>query len=226
MKKWLLAAWLVVLVGSNAELASAREPAMAKQHPVAMLLHGGGFLFEGEDRMAVASELAGELGFEVSYVDYPLFDLPGAIATAERHARALGRGGRTVLAFGESAGGTLAALLAQRGLVDAAATYSPVADMRAFPAHTEDAEQYMEFIQADRRDLRRASPALFTSSAPILALRAAGDRGFVARGMRRWARRDHAVELVRVPGRHSGARQPAFYARNATLALRWLQQQS
>ncbi len=220
-------AWLVALVCAMAGALPAQASASpAAKPPIVLFLHGGGFLFEEEGQMAEARELAAELGFRVAYVDYPLFDLPGAIAATQRHARRLGIGGRPVLAYGESAGGTLAALLAQRGLVDAAATYSPVADMRAFPAHTEDAALYMEFIQADRRDLRQASPALFESLVPVLALRASGDGGFLARGMRRWASRDPLIRLINVPGVHAGTGQPRLYERNVTLALRWLLRQT
>ena len=215
---WLLAAAAVAL----ALVSPADAPAETDKPPLVIFLHGGGFLFDDESRMAVAAELAGELGFEVSYLKYPLFDLPGAIAAAQRHARRLSADGREVLAYGESAGGTLAALLAQRRLVDAAAAYSPVVDMRAFPAHMEDGRLYMEYIQADRGDLRRASPILFDSQAPIFAMRAAGDARFLARGMRRWAGRDPKVGLERVPGVHAGTGQPAIYARNVTRALRWL----
>jgi acetyl esterase/lipase len=215
---------ILAICGAPALLAmptlSSAEP--ARERPVVMLFHGGGFVFEDPGRMEVATELAGELGFDVAYVKYPLLDLRGAIAAAESRARALGRGGREVLAYGDSAGGTLAALLAQKGLVDAAAAYSPVADMRLFTAHLEDPDGYVELVGADDRLLRRASPGLHPSREPIFVMRPIAEQHYASVAMRRWGQRDSRVEVEAVPGVHSGSLQPAFYARNVTLALRWL----
>ena len=201
---------------------SCAEAANARERPVVLLFHAGGFVFDDPGRMAMPIEVARGVDFDVSYVDYPLFDLPGAIAAAEQRARQLRADGREVFAYGESAGGTLAALLAQRGLVDAAATYSPVADMRSFANHLAEPEEYIELIGADRRVLRDASPVLHPSARPILARFAAAEDRFMVKAIRRWPRRDDSVDVKRVPGLHAGSYEPAVHARNTVFALRWL----
>lgn len=205
------------LGAGSATASTARD-----KPPVVMLLHGGGFVFSDRARMPVATELASGLGFDVAYVDYPACDLRGAIAAAENRARALRSRGREVYAYGDSAGGTLAALLAEKGLVEAAATYSPIADMRQFVARLADPDQYVELVGADGRLLYRASPAAHRTIAPILVMRPLEESRYASRAMRRWGERDRRVAVTAVPGVHSGSLQPALYARNATLALRWL----
>ena len=63
---------------------------------------------------------------------YELFDVPTAIAQTVAAAKRLRKRGRQVYAYGESAGGDLAALLAERGLAQAAAVQSSVVDLVAF----------------------------------------------------------------------------------------------
>ncbi len=201
---------------------SSVAAANARERPVVLLFHAGGFVFEDPGHMAMTSELARGVEFDVSYVSYPLLDLQGAIAAAERRARRLRADGREVFAYGESVGGTLAALLAQRGLVDAAATYSPVADMRSFVDQLDDPEGYVELIGADRRSLREASPVLHSSPRPILAMFGAAEDEFMVSAIRRWEHRDRSVEVKRVPGLHTGSYEPVVHANNAVFALRWL----
>jgi len=63
-------------------------------------------------------------------VDYALFDYPQAFADAEAAARRFR--GRTVYAYGESAGGTLAGWLAGRHLVSAAAANSAIVNLSVY----------------------------------------------------------------------------------------------
>ncbi len=216
---------LAIALATGIAASSARStPGDVPARPTALLiLHGGGFIFEDVRRMRVARELATDAGFDPVYVDYPLFDMGGAIGAAQDAARELDAQGRTVLAYGESVGGTMSALLAQEGLVDAAAAYSPVADMRSFAAHNADPPYYRALIRAHPADLREASPALHDSRRPILALLATGELPYMARDMRRWAHSDKSVAVDPVPGVHIGAGEPAIYRRNVRKALAWLQ---
>jgi acetyl esterase/lipase len=83
-----------------------------------MLLHGGGFNGGLPASVApIASDLRGA-GYNVIAVPYrdenPTGNILGEIATVRRYARDAGRNG-PVVAYGVSAGGTLAAALAARG---------------------------------------------------------------------------------------------------------------
>jgi alpha-beta hydrolase superfamily lysophospholipase len=90
-------------------------------------------------------------GFRVVNADYPLGDLDAANRYVLRLARRLRREYRHVYAYGESAGGGIAAVLSARGAVDAAVANSPVAD----PATWEG----LDWAPRDAR--RRASAARY-----------------------------------------------------------------
>lgn len=62
----------------------------------------------------------------------PLFDPLAAWHRVRDEARRLARRGRSLYAYGESAGGTLAALLAERCLVRAATVNAPVSDLTSW----------------------------------------------------------------------------------------------
>lgn len=217
---WLaLASWL-----GGCGSSQGSDAAAAQDRPVALLiLHGGGFVFEDKQRLRVARRMAAEAGFDPVYIDYRLFDMRAAIGAAQDAARKLDDEGRKVVAYGESVGGTMAALLAKDGLVDAAATYSPVADMRAFASHNANPPYYRALIGADSADLRDASPVIHDSQVPILAMVAGADEPYMAHDVRLWARHDASVEVNPVPGRHIGTGQPGIYAENVAAALDWLQ---
>lgn len=175
-------------------------------------------MFDDLEHMPEVAELARAAGFEPSYVDYPAYDLRGAVAAAVRAARITAAGGRRVYAYGESAGGTLAALLAQRRLVEGAATYN----LLGFARHTGAPEFYKGLIGADDRLLRRCSPGPRDSEQPILALRPTGDAPWMNAATARWDLRDADVRSVPVAGGHMGdPGDPSIYASNVTHALDW-----
>ncbi len=195
--------------------------------PLVLLLHAGGFLLEDESSMSEAMTIADEAGFETAVVEYPLGDLQAAVAHVKKVARRAGRGGRKVYAYGESAGGTLAALLAERGLIRGAATYSPIADLVDFIAHTPDSTNYSALIQADRPLLRASSPAAYPSEEPIFAMTPELDSPYLNRETRMWDRRDEQVRSVVVDGGHVGYGDgPGVYTANAKRALGWLAKQA
>jgi acetyl esterase/lipase len=213
------------IVASAAAAADRSAPPGPAPKPTVLLLHGGGFIFDDPLQMPVASGIARELGFQPIFVDYPNFDLRGAVAAASDAARDAAQRGGSLYAYGDSAGGTLAALLAESNLVDAAATYSPVANMRRFAQSFENPDYYMALIGAERKLLLRASPGLHDSDRPILALAATGDEAYFRAAIGKWARRDPEIERRLVAGPHAGAPREDIYARNARLALRWLARQ-
>lgn len=202
---------------------AAAEPSGQARPPVVLLLHGGGFIFDDASGMPVAAKLAEAAGFEASYVDYPEYDLRGAVAAARSAARRLRAAGRTVYAYGDSAGGTLAALLAERDLVVATATYSPVANLRLFADSMDDPDLYRSLIGADNRLLIRHSPGRHDSDRPILAMNPVDDEPWISEPIGRWDARDPEVVSIRVPGGHLGDESdPAVYRENAKRAMAWL----
>ncbi|HEY8002367.1 MAG: alpha/beta hydrolase [Vicinamibacteria bacterium] len=210
------------VAAASAGTTTSPEPARARA-PVVLMLHAGGFIFDDPNKLATATQIATGLGFETVYVEYPLYDLRGAVMAAQSAAQRLRAEGRHVYAYGESAGGTLAALLAERHLVSAAALYSPVANLRRFASELDDPETYTRLIGADRALLLRDSPGVHDSDRPILALRPRGDDAFMTEATIRWDARDPEVESVAVAGNHLGyPGAPRIYPRNVTTAMRWL----
>ncbi len=209
-------AWLAPTPAS----ARARGEARAER-PVALLFPGGGFIFDVE-RLPYAGRTAWRLGFEPRVVDYPENNLRGAVRAARRAARRAGRNGRPVYAFGESAGGTLAALLAQDRLVEDAAVYCPVVDLPDFISRSYNPELYQALIKASDSELRRYSPGFHDSARAILALRAVDDAPFINKAIRRWDRSDPETRSVAVAGSHLDPEHPPVYRRNVRHGLAWL----
>jgi acetyl esterase/lipase len=198
--------------------ADRPEPA---PRPVLLLFPGGGFIFDIE-RLPYAVRAARRAGFEPRFVDYPENDLPRAVRAARRAARRATRHGRDVYAYGESAGGTLAGLLAQDGLVARSATYCPLADLPGFISRSYDPALYQALIKAGDRELREYSPGFHRSARQILAMRAADDSPFINQAIRRWDRRDRRTRSMQVPGAHLDPEHPAIYRRNVRSGLAWL----
>ena len=201
--------------------ASADADERAKR-PVVLLLPAGGFIFDIET-LPYPERTARKLGFQPKVVDYPEWDLSGAVRAVRAAARRVRGNGREVYVYGESAGGTLAALLAEDGRVGAAAVYCPIADLVPFIRRSHDPELYMALIKADEPELRRYSPGLHDSVRPIFAMRAMDDSPFMNQGIRRWDRRDPDAESVAVGGAHlKDPDHPAVYRRNVRRGLTWL----
>jgi acetyl esterase/lipase len=102
--------------------------------PQLLLFHGGSFIYEDPKFEPETVGWAKLAGFVPHYITYPLGNIPAALEVAKAEARAYAKkvGADKVFAYGASAGGTLAALLASEGLVAAAATKAPVSDLVAW----------------------------------------------------------------------------------------------
>lgn len=193
------------------------------KRPVLLMLHSGAFVFDDPAKLAGARDLAASSGFRPIYVDYPLADLPAAVRASKRVARRYGRGGRAVYGYGESAGGTLAALLAERGLVNGAATYSQVTDIRALIEAAPDPAYFEASLKATPRQIARSSPDRGRSQVRLLALTPLEDDPAQNRATHRWARRNPLVSARDVPGGHLGhGRPPEVYSSNEKRAISWL----
>jgi acetyl esterase/lipase len=212
-------ACLLVLAGCGGE--SSAEP---EQQPVVLLIHGGGFVVGDPSSMETAAELARDSGMQAVLIEYRLGNIRLALEDAIEAARQYGPD-REVYALGESAGGTLAALLAQRGLVDKAAANAPVADLVRW--RTKSARAIKRSLGNPPREvLSRFSPALRTGESPILALGSRDDEIVPPGAARRWASRDPRVRFRFVEGGHVNdtgwAPGGPLYVQNTLLALRWL----
>lgn len=137
--------------------------AMVNNPPVLLMFHPGGFTQGSPAPLDSAAQLAREQGFEAVQVSYTLGDVDAAYRDAKRATKQYGNE-RRIVAFGTSAGGTLAALLAQKGLVDRAGVYAPAAKRR----HVK--HQPLHDLGLTKREYRKFSPAVHKSKAPIKAL--------------------------------------------------------
>jgi acetyl esterase/lipase len=110
------------------ELGPAKQ---AGPKPHLMLLHGGSFLYDDPEFELTTREAATRAGFIPHYTTYPLGDMPAAVLAVRAEAKRLRLkfGADMVYAYGSSAGGTLASLLAGDGLVGAAAAKAPVSNL-------------------------------------------------------------------------------------------------
>ena len=194
--------------------ASERAPALA-------IFHAGGFAFGGPALTHEVAVKARRRGFAAFNIDYPLFDIEAAVKTAVAKAQQLRRRGYRVFAYGDSAGGTLASLLAERGLADAAAAYAPPSDLLRWPDFFTD-EEYKAWLGLNRAERRRLSPAFHRSKRPILVLQ--GHDGFAIWNLS-WAKRDPLVRVRWVPGGHPDRLSPEYHV-NTTLGLNWLLRQT
>lgn len=190
--------------------------------PQLLLIHGGSFLFE-DPRFAASTEApAISAGFVPHYLDYPLGDLPGAVAAArEEAARLRARFGRDdVFAYGTSAGGTLAALLAGDGLVSAAVAKAPPTDLVGWEwPLTAYGSTYYEEIGADPTARRDLSPLNRPMTRPLLVVQGRADRVVPASMNESFAAKFRRVHLWVVPGGHLTERTRPWVTRDA---LRWL----
>ena len=190
--------------------------------PQLILIHGGSFLYEDPTFESLTRRRALRAGFTPHYLRYPLGDMPAAFQAARAEAvRLRARYGSSVYAYGSSAGGTLAALLAGDGLVSAAVAKAPVSDLLGWEwplsAYGPD---YFERIGLSAPAARsRLSPLRRPARRPLLILQGRGDQ-VVPLAMNR----EYAVKFKRVylwvvqGGHHTERSRPELLSR----AFDWL----
>jgi acetyl esterase/lipase len=199
------------------------EPTAGKP-PVALLIHGGSWLHGHAPSMAIAVAIAKELGFKPVSVEYPLSDVVAANNTTRRIAKKWRDRGYPVVAFGESAGGQIATLLAVEGRVDYAVGNAPVSNLLRYWEGNE--QEFWNKLGADEATRRELSPALHPQDRPVLLLHSPNDPGVPFDLSVDYARKfPGRVRLVRVHGCHildcDGSR--GFnYHRNTRIGLNWL----
>jgi acetyl esterase/lipase len=205
----------IVMAFGSEDAAAAHHP----RRPVMLLMHAGGFVSGDASYERQAAELARRRGFLARSLEYPLWNLRGAVGYVQRAARFWRRAGHPVYAYGESAGGTLAALLAERGLARSAVAYAPVVNIpRSYP-------EILPWIKLSLRQARSLSPGFHRSREPILAMVPANDGVVDPRFTWRWARRDPLVRARLVPGEHGFIDSP-WYRPNLQIAMSDLARQA
>jgi len=218
----LLAAPLVAALGAPAAVGDPPSK------PVLLLIHGGGF-YEGDPgQMDYAAAIAAEDGrFATVQPAYPLDNLTGAFEHVRAVARSLAARGREVYAYGDSAGGAIAAWLAARGYVEAAAAKAPPTALvgwrsqiaaRYATAPPTDPHSWRH-MRATPRVRRAFSSAFRASLRPVRIYQSCEDTIVPCSINIRFARRDPEVSLVRIWGPHKDRAAKAYSFRSG---LEWL----
>jgi pimeloyl-ACP methyl ester carboxylesterase len=190
--------------------------------PQLILIHGGSFLYEDPTFESLTRRRALRAGFTPHYLRYPLGDVAGAFQAARAEAlRLRARYGSAVYAYGSSAGGTLAALLAGDGLVSAAVAKAPVSDLFdwEWPLSVYGPDYFERIGLAAPAARRRVSPLRRRAREPLLILQGRQDRVVPVAMNQRYAVKFKRVYLWVVQGGHHTERtRPELLSR----AFGWL----
>lgn len=179
------------------------RPAIAGERPAIVMFHAGGYVFGTPSLLMEAADAARQHGLDPVPVRYTLGDPAKALRDAKAAARRAGRGGRIVFAYGESAGGGLAARVAQLGLAERAATLSPLANLDGFADLSVPQPRPQHRAFGSEAAQHRLSPTNFLSPVPIQALIGIDETPSpFTDWIERWARKDDAVRMQLVPGGH------------------------
>jgi pimeloyl-ACP methyl ester carboxylesterase len=205
--------------------AAASRPAVGPAGSVApqlILIHGGSFLYEDPAFESLTRRQALRAGFVPHYLSYPLGDMPGAFQAARAEAvRLRARYGSAVYAYGSSAGGTLASLLAGDGLVSAAVAKAPVSDLLdwEWPLSAYGPDYFERIGLSAPTARRRLSPLRRPARNPLLILQGRRDQIVPVAMNRKYAAKFKRVYLWVVRGGHHTERiRPELLSR----ALDWL----
>jgi len=173
--------------------------------PQLILIHGGSFLYEDPTFESLTRRRALRAGFTPHYLRYPLGDMPGAFQAARAEAvRLRVRYGTAVYAYGSSAGGTLAALLAGDGLVSAAVAKAPVSDLLdwEWPLSAYGPDYFGRIGLPAPAARRRLSPLRRPARRPLLILQGRRDQVVPVAMNRGYAVKFKRVYLWVVQGGH------------------------
>jgi acetyl esterase/lipase len=204
----LLAAAALLLAFSAPAIAAPSTSDIVKEPPTPQLLifHGGSFLYEDQflEPATVARAIAA--GFEPHYVEYPLGNLPAAVVKAREEAKRLRAkvGKANVYAYGASAGGTLAVLVAGEGLVAAAAAKAPVTDLLTWEwPLTQYGSNYYEQIGLSEAARARLSPIDRPVKSPLLIYQGRADNVVPPAMNEAFAATSGNISYWSVPGGHA-----------------------
>lgn len=199
-------------------------PERARVHVI--VIHGGSFILGNPGMTADTCEAFGNRGWRVTNLSYPLGDLVGAERAARDAAREARRGSEVTLAYGESAGGGLASLLAARGWVDGAFAWAPVSDLVRWQGESKPGFVNWEpFRDSSRATLTRLSAVRWAGreSAPLMVSHGRDDEHVPLAQSRRLKARWPAMRLREAAGGHLQNEESYLSATvNAEHFFRWL----
>ena len=163
--------------------------------------------------MGKAARVAREQGLQPVLVKYPLGYPIRATREVQRQARRWQARGRTVYAYGDSVGGTMAEMLAAGCLVDGAVANSAPPDLLRWPE-----PGTTNIFAGLRPQLKKISPFHQEQCSPVLAMHSRGDTLVDFRLAAQYARKFTEVHLRIIQGDHLGLN----YSENVAGSLRWL----
>ncbi|HEX2360075.1 MAG TPA: hypothetical protein VHH72_09690 [Solirubrobacterales bacterium] len=219
----LVSVLVLAFPGTGPTVAQAASPAEGKP-PVMLLFPSGGFAFGDPSLMDPAAARALEAGFRPRSVAYLTGGggIPAMVTRTMQLARQITRRGRDVYAYGDSAGGLLASLLAQKGIARRAAAKQPVSDLghfiRSLPGSDDDEAAFLGVPTPFQQ--RIFSPNARRTHNNVLVTAAENDA--LSEPTVLWARRELRVGLRTSPGTHL---DPAYYDQNMSSSIAWLAQQ-
>lgn len=225
-----LALALLALLGPTTASAAAAEeeagiePQKPGPKPQLILIHGGSFLYHDPFFRPLTRGWALEAGFVPHYVNYPLANLPAAVTAVREEARKLRQqvGVDNVYAYGASAGGTLAAILAGEGDVSAAVAKAPISDLGTWEWPLgQYGTNYYETILAGPATRLRLSPLNRVEERPILVIQGRADTVVPPAMNEAFAAKFDRVHLWLVAGGHTTERVRPWIISGA---MRWLAQ--
>jgi acetyl esterase/lipase len=192
--------------------------------PLLLLIPGGGFVSLYSAQLTWVAKIARRQGFDPRTIAYTLDDPLGGWIDVRYLARRGRRNGREVYAYGESAGGDFAALLAEKGLALAASVNAPPSDLTEWSLPGAP-DFWQEMAHHGPRTRLALSPALHPSRKPILVQQSPTDQVVPAGMNRGWAARDARVRLQTYAGNHVFGADFGTYGDNVRNALAFLKRQ-
>lgn len=171
--------------------------------PTLLLFHPGGFTSGDPSFENSAVTYAQSLGFATKNLDYPLCDPVSCFKWALSAATMASRAG-PVFAYGDSAGATLAARIAQKRKVRAAACYCPVVRYAKF-VRDHPSSSVLDCLRPyPDSTLDLMSPGLHLTEKPILCLAGSTDVVATLEEAKLWRKLDPRVYVLEVSGGHLG----------------------
>lgn len=182
---------------------------MAGVAVVVFVLHWGGFLGGTPALMDPHVNALRAAGVNAVALDYPLTTPLAEERWVARRVREAKRDGKRVIVWGTSAGGTLAASVAQRGIADAGVATAPVADLTSWS---------LDYPLGSAAERRAASPMYQSCQrkSPMLLVHATDDTITSFVDTRRYARRCG----IRLSVRRTGGHVQAAWAQPSV--VRWI----
>ena len=187
-----------------------------------LVIHGGYFAIGTPEATADSCEAFAARGWRAVNLDYPLGDLAAAARHVEAAAWRARAGHRTVLVYGESAGGGLAALAAARRRVNGAFAWAPVSDLLSWKRNEAAGLPFWAAI-ADTKPstLRRFSAATWVSplSAPLGVVHGRSDGVVSVSQSVRLKRRWPSMKLRVASGGHQQSARSYAGATNSAIVF-------